>query len=100
MILNKSAVDRGLAHGTLFKTEGLDLREDKGKTMVSTQIYSLHCTPDPHIRMTMFYYCSLPCAFCNYDPLRPFEAEHCLLRWWIISLMTIWGSQESMRSLL
>lgn len=36
MILNKSAVDRGLAHGTLFKTEGLDLREDKGKTMVST----------------------------------------------------------------
>lgn len=34
MILNKSAVDRGLAHGTLFKTEGLDLRDDKGKAMV------------------------------------------------------------------
>ncbi|CAL8465768.1 g5304 [Coccomyxa elongata] len=34
MILNRSAVDRGLSHGTLFKTEGLDLREDKGKTMV------------------------------------------------------------------
>ncbi len=35
MILNKSAVDRGLAHGTLFKTEGLDLKDDKGKAMVS-----------------------------------------------------------------
>ena len=36
MILNKSAVDRGLAHGTLFKTEALDLRDDKGKAMVRT----------------------------------------------------------------
>ena len=36
MILNKSAVDRGLAHGTLFKTEALDLRDDKGKFMVGT----------------------------------------------------------------
>jgi DNA-directed RNA polymerase I subunit RPA2 len=34
MILNKSAVERGLAHGTLFKTEQLDLREDKGKSQV------------------------------------------------------------------
>lgn len=41
MILNKSAVDRGLAHGTLFKTEGLDLREDKGKTMVGTLLYTV-----------------------------------------------------------
>lgn len=35
MILNKSAAERGLAHGTLFKTEALDLRDDKGKAMVS-----------------------------------------------------------------
>lgn len=34
MILNKSAVERGLAHGTLFKTEQLDLKDDKGKSQV------------------------------------------------------------------
>ncbi len=34
MILNKSAVERGLAHGTLFKCEAVDLREDKGKSQV------------------------------------------------------------------
>ena len=33
MILNKSAVDRGLAHGTVIKTETVDLRDDKGKHM-------------------------------------------------------------------
>ena len=33
MILNKSAVDRGLAHGTVIKTESVDLRNDKGKHM-------------------------------------------------------------------
>ncbi len=39
MILNKSAVDRGLAHGTLFKTEALDLRDDKGKFMVGARYF-------------------------------------------------------------
>src|SRR5579875_986180 len=34
MILNKSSVERGLAHGTLFKSEAIDLREDKGKSQV------------------------------------------------------------------
>ena len=34
MILNKSSVERGLAHGMLFKTEAIDLREDKGKSQV------------------------------------------------------------------
>ena len=34
MIMNKSAVERGLAHGSLFKCEALDLREDKGKAQV------------------------------------------------------------------
>ena len=33
MILNKSAVDRGLAHATVIKTEAVDLRADKGKEM-------------------------------------------------------------------
>lgn len=33
MILNKSAVDRGLAHGTVIKNETVDLRLDKGKRM-------------------------------------------------------------------
>lgn len=34
MILNKSAVDRGLAHGTIFKTETVNLKDDKGKSQV------------------------------------------------------------------
>ncbi len=41
MILNKSAVERGLAHGTLFKTEQLDLKDDKGKSQV--------CVVIPHL---------------------------------------------------
>ncbi|GIL75864.1 hypothetical protein Vretimale_5574 [Volvox reticuliferus] len=31
MILNKSSMERGLAHATLYKTESIDLRDDKGK---------------------------------------------------------------------
>lgn len=31
MILNKSGVDRGLAHATVIKTETVDLRDEKGK---------------------------------------------------------------------
>jgi DNA-directed RNA polymerase beta subunit len=31
MILNKSSVERGFAHAYLYKTETVDLREDKGK---------------------------------------------------------------------
>ncbi|KAK9845769.1 hypothetical protein WJX81_002042 [Elliptochloris bilobata] len=34
MILNAAAVQRGLAHGSLYKTETLDLSEDKGKQQV------------------------------------------------------------------
>ena len=34
MILNRSAVDRGLAHALLYKTEMIDLREEKGKKSV------------------------------------------------------------------
>ncbi|GAX83529.1 hypothetical protein CEUSTIGMA_g10954.t1 [Chlamydomonas eustigma] len=34
MILNKSAVDRGLAHALLYKTEMIDLRDEKGKKSV------------------------------------------------------------------
>ena len=33
MILNKSAVDRGLAHATLYKTETLDLHEERGELL-------------------------------------------------------------------
>ena len=31
MILNKSAVERGLAHATVYKTEAIDLRQERGK---------------------------------------------------------------------
>lgn len=34
MILNKSAVERGLAHATLIKTEQIDLQQDKAKDLV------------------------------------------------------------------
>ena len=57
MILNKSAVERGLAHGTLFKCEAVDLREDKGKSQVPSSarcpllIGSVQpCMHDPHCR--------------------------------------------------
>ncbi len=33
MILNKSSVERGFGHGTLIKTEQVDLRDDKGSKM-------------------------------------------------------------------
>ena len=33
MILNKSAVERGLAHATLYKTETLDLHEERGELL-------------------------------------------------------------------
>ena len=31
MILNKSSVERGFAHAYLYKTEAVDLREERGK---------------------------------------------------------------------
>lgn len=34
MILNAAAVQRGLAHGSLYKTDALDLTEEKGKQLV------------------------------------------------------------------
>jgi hypothetical protein len=35
MILNKSSMERGLCHGTLYKTEMIDLREEhKGQRMM------------------------------------------------------------------
>ncbi|KAG1670388.1 hypothetical protein FOA52_000148 [Chlamydomonas sp. UWO 241] len=34
MILNKSSVDRGFAHGLLYKTEMIDLKEEKGSKAV------------------------------------------------------------------
>ena len=33
MILNKSAVERGLAHGTVIKSETVSLSDDKGKSL-------------------------------------------------------------------
>ena len=41
MILNKSAVERGLAHGTIFKTETVNLRDDSGKSQVGSAALSL-----------------------------------------------------------
>ena len=38
MILNKSAVERGLAHATLYKTETLDLHEERGQLQLDTQL--------------------------------------------------------------
>ena len=34
MILNKSSVERGFAHATLYKTETINLREERGRDMV------------------------------------------------------------------
>ena len=39
MILNKSAVERGLAHGTIFKTETINLKDDRGKSQVGSTVY-------------------------------------------------------------
>ncbi|KAL4423560.1 hypothetical protein ABPG77_004600, partial [Micractinium sp. CCAP 211/92] len=39
MILNKSSVERGFAHAYLYKTEQIDLREERGK--------DVHFAPDP-----------------------------------------------------
>ena len=40
MILNKSSVERGLSHAYVYKTEMVDLREEKGKKSV--------LEPEPH----------------------------------------------------
>ncbi len=34
MILNAAAVQRGLAHGSLYKTDAVDLAEERGKQLV------------------------------------------------------------------
>ncbi len=34
MILNKSSVERGLAHASIYKTEMIDLRDEKGSKSV------------------------------------------------------------------
>ncbi len=34
MILNKSSVERGFAHATLYKTETINLRDERGRDMV------------------------------------------------------------------
>ncbi len=38
MILNAAAVQRGLAHGSLYKTDAVDLAEEKGKQLVRSPI--------------------------------------------------------------
>jgi len=40
MILNKSSVDRGLAHASMYKTETVDLREERNARMC--------LEPEPH----------------------------------------------------
>lgn len=34
MILNKSSMERGLAHGSIYKMETIDLRDDRGAKKV------------------------------------------------------------------
>lgn len=36
MILNKSSVERGLAHASVYKNEGVDLRDEKNAHLVFT----------------------------------------------------------------
>lgn len=35
MILNKSSVERGFAHASIYKTETIDLREERGRCVTS-----------------------------------------------------------------
>lgn len=67
MILNKSSVDRGLAHALLYKTEMIDLREEKGKKSV--------LEPEPHdarsrVRLPSLGQRLLPLRHCELLSLR------------------------------
>jgi RNA polymerase Rpb2, domain 6 len=50
MILNKSAVERGLARASVYKTTQVDLRTDKGKNLVR----SFFMTLDPFSLLVHF----------------------------------------------
>lgn len=43
MILNKSAVERGLAHATMLKTETVDLSKESGRTLPGVPGYCRTC---------------------------------------------------------
>ena len=42
MILNKSAVERGLGHATMLKTEQIDLSKESGTSSLSALFLALH----------------------------------------------------------
>lgn len=42
MILNKSAVERGLGHATMLKTEQVDLSKESGTSSLSALLLALH----------------------------------------------------------
>ena len=50
MILNAAAVQRGLAHGSLYKTDALDLTEEKGKQLVR----NIACAKSGMMRLSMW----------------------------------------------
>eukprot|EP00201_Polytomella_parva_P019467 CAMPEP_0175041304 /NCGR_PEP_ID=MMETSP0052_2-20121109/1831_1 /TAXON_ID=51329 ORGANISM="Polytomella parva, Strain SAG 63-3" /NCGR_SAMPLE_ID=MMETSP0052_2 /ASSEMBLY_ACC=CAM_ASM_000194 /LENGTH=1341 /DNA_ID=CAMNT_0016303785 /DNA_START=27 /DNA_END=4052 /DNA_ORIENTATION=+ len=51
MILNKSAMERGLGHATLYKTEMVDLREEKGrKEVFAAEPHTKQSAAAPHIK--------------------------------------------------
>lgn len=43
MILNKSAVERGLGHATMLKTEQVDLSKESGKVSVLLALWPALC---------------------------------------------------------
>ena len=53
MILNAAAVQRGLAHGSLYKTDAVDLAEERGKQLVRLWARGLILVARPMITATL-----------------------------------------------
>jgi len=53
MILNAAAVQRGLAHGSLYKTDAVDLADEKGKQLVRVLTTLLGLCEESHCCSSM-----------------------------------------------
>lgn len=60
MILNKSSMERGLAHGTLYKTEMIDLKQEKTKSIFASEPGSTK-TVRHAFATTAFAFCACVC---------------------------------------
>ncbi len=83
MILNKSAVERGLGHATMLKTEQIDLSKESGASKRDLHSsYSsgldVHCVQSTSCIAPASYACNL-CA----DSVNCVHAHLCALPWCI-----------------